>query len=118
MVPSEGRHQRVDGTDVDINDPQQYELGTVLPFNRGKSCLFSLGEAALQQLLARVPLYLMLVDVAADSETPSRLLGTTAIDLSDFLQVGALPARDSSVGYRRGLFTLFDLMVRTHLLLP
>jgi hypothetical protein len=73
------------GQPVDIHDPQAFTVHPVVPFNRGKSCLFSLSAASLQALLSKVPLYLMLVDVPEGQDSQSTLLGTTAIDLSEFL---------------------------------
>lgn len=75
-----------------------FSAHTVYQFEKGKSCLFTLGRRSLQRLLQHVPMYLMLIDAAVDvtaesamaaataAETPpaARLLGSTAIDLSRF----------------------------------
>jgi hypothetical protein len=85
---------------VDILNPANFSAHHVLSFERGKSCLFTLGRQSLQRLLQHVPLYLMLVDTitgldqsapsalaSAPAELPpAHLLGSTAVDLSEFAQ--------------------------------
>lgn len=80
--------------------------GPVVPFGRGKSCLFRLRPAALQDLLRRSPLYALLL---ALPPTPgsARLLGSCSVSLAsaaEELLSGTGP------GGRRGQFPLQDLM--------
>ncbi|KAJ7342256.1 hypothetical protein JRQ81_009963 [Phrynocephalus forsythii] len=80
--------------------------GPVVPFGRGKSCLFRLRPGALRDLLRRSPLYALLL---ALPPTPgaARLLGSCSVSLAaaaEELWQGTGP------GGRRGQFPLQDLM--------
>ena len=58
----------------------------------------------------RIPLFGMLVDVA--NPQSARLIGNASIDLSCFAKDIILPSRDTKRGFREGLFSFYDLMVR------
>ncbi|XP_020642448.3 microtubule-associated protein 10 [Pogona vitticeps] len=80
--------------------------GPVVPFGRGKSCLFRLRPAALKDLLRRSPLSALLLALPP-TPGPARLLGSCSVSLAsaaEELLLGTGP------GGRRGQFPLQDLM--------
>ncbi|XP_028579871.2 microtubule-associated protein 10 [Podarcis muralis] len=80
--------------------------GPLVPFGRGKSCLFRLRPGALKGLLRRSPLYALLLALPP-GQGPARLLGTSSVSLAaaaEELLLGSGP------GGRRGQFPLRDLM--------
>ncbi|XP_062981485.1 microtubule-associated protein 10 [Elgaria multicarinata webbii] len=80
--------------------------GPLVPFGRGKSCLFRLRPDALRALLRRSPLYALLLALPP-TPGPARLLGSSSVSLAaaaEELLLGAGP------GGRRGQFPLRDLM--------
>lgn len=54
----------------------------LIDFNKGKSCLFTLKESQIYELVEKIPLYVMLIDIAT---TGAKLIGTVAISLSNFI---------------------------------
>ncbi|XP_053155098.1 microtubule-associated protein 10 [Hemicordylus capensis] len=80
--------------------------GPLVPFGRGKSCLFRLRPDALKGLLRRSPLCALLLALPP-TPGPARLLGSSSVSLAaaaEELLQGTGP------GGRRGLFPLRDLM--------
>uniref|UniRef100_A0A8D2LUH4 Microtubule associated protein 10 n=1 Tax=Varanus komodoensis TaxID=61221 RepID=A0A8D2LUH4_VARKO len=80
--------------------------GPLVPFGRGKSCLFKLRPDTLKGLLRRSPLYALLLALPP-TPGPARLLGSSSISLAaaaEELLLGTGP------GGRRGRFPLRDLM--------
>nr|XP_056709275.1 microtubule-associated protein 10 [Euleptes europaea] len=80
--------------------------GPLVPFGRGKSCLFRLRPSALRGLLRRSPLHALLLALPPTAG-PARLLGSCSVSLAaaaEELLLGAGPAG------RRGRFPLRDLM--------
>lgn len=80
--------------------------GPVVPFGRGKSCLFKLRPDALKSLLRRSPLCALLLALPP-TPGPARLLGSSSVSLAsaaEELLLGTGP------GGRRGRFPLRDLM--------
>ncbi|XP_054830932.1 microtubule-associated protein 10 [Eublepharis macularius] len=80
--------------------------GPLVPFGRGKSCLFRLRPSALRGLLRRSPLHALLLALPPTAG-PARLLGSCSVSLAaaaEELLVGTGP------GGRRGRFPLRDLM--------
>ncbi|XP_063162876.1 microtubule-associated protein 10 [Candoia aspera] len=80
--------------------------GPVVPFGRGKSCLFRLRPDALKGLLRRSPLHALLLALPPDSG-PARLLGSSSVCLAaaaEELLLGSGPVGG------RGHFPLRDLM--------
>ncbi|KAK9411783.1 microtubule-associated protein 10 [Crotalus adamanteus] len=78
----------------------------VVPFGRGKSCLFRLRPDALKGLLRRSPLHALLLALPPNPG-PARLLGSSSISLAaaaEELLPGSGPAA------RRGHFPVRDLM--------
>ncbi|XP_060098910.1 microtubule-associated protein 10 [Heteronotia binoei] len=80
--------------------------GPLVPFGRGKSCLFRLRPDALRGLLRRSPLHALLLALPPTAG-PARLLGSCSVSLAsaaEELLLGTGP------GGRRGRFPLRDLM--------
>ena len=73
---------------ADIFHAANFSENNVISFERGKSCLFTLGHNSLQKLLQKVPMYLMLVaNPDADQkqdDSDVKLLGSTAVDMSQY----------------------------------
>ncbi|CAI5770545.1 microtubule-associated protein 10 [Podarcis lilfordi] len=80
--------------------------GPLVPFGRGKSCLFRLRPGALKGLLRRSPLYALLLALPP-GQGPARLLGTSSVSLAAAAEELLL---ESGPGGRRGQFPLRDLM--------
>ncbi|KAL8185891.1 UNVERIFIED_CONTAM: hypothetical protein K2H54_059480 [Gekko kuhli] len=80
--------------------------GPLVPFGRGKSCLFRLRPDSLRGLLRRSPLHALLLALPPTAG-PARLLGSCSVSLAsaaEELLLGTGP------GGRRGRFPLRDLM--------
>lgn len=80
--------------------------GPLVPFGRGKSCLFRLRPDVLKGLLRRSPLHALLLALPP-TPGPARLIGSSSVSLSaaaEELLQGKGP------GGRRGRFPLRDLM--------
>ncbi|XP_066467533.1 microtubule-associated protein 10 [Tiliqua scincoides] len=80
--------------------------GPVVPFGRGKSCLFKLRPDALKSLLRRSPLCALLLALPPMSGA-ARLLGSSSVSLASAAEELLL---GSGPGGRRGRFPLRDLM--------
>ncbi|KAG6932807.1 microtubule associated protein 10 [Chelydra serpentina] len=86
--------------------------GRLVPFGRGKSCLFRLSPGPLRGLLRRAPLYALLLALPA-GPGPARLLGSCCVSLAPAAEELLRPplggATPGSRG-RRGRYPLRDLM--------
>uniref|UniRef100_A0A8C3H8E8 Microtubule associated protein 10 n=1 Tax=Chrysemys picta bellii TaxID=8478 RepID=A0A8C3H8E8_CHRPI len=86
--------------------------GRLVPFGRGKSCLFRLGPGPLRGLLRRAPLYALLLALPP-GPAPARLLGSCCVSLAPAAEELLRPpqggATPDSRG-RRGRYPLRDLM--------
>ncbi|KAM9154334.1 microtubule-associated protein 10 [Pangshura tecta] len=86
--------------------------GRLVPFGRGKSCLFRLGPGSLRGLLRRAPLYALLLALPP-GPGPARLLGSCCVSLAPAAEELLRPpqggAAPDSRG-RRGRYPLRDLM--------
>ncbi|CAM4647601.1 microtubule-associated protein 10 [Lepidochelys kempii] len=86
--------------------------GRLVPFGRGKSCLFRLGPGPLRGLLRRAPLYALLLALPP-APGPARLLGSCCVSLAPAAEELLRPpqggATPGSRG-RRGRYPLRDLM--------
>ncbi|KAH1173597.1 microtubule-associated protein 10 [Mauremys mutica] len=86
--------------------------GRLVPFGRGKSCLFRLGPGPLRGLLRRAPLYALLLALPP-GPGPARLLGSCCVSLAPAAEELLRPpqggAAPDSRG-RRGRYPLRDLM--------
>ncbi|XP_008122447.2 microtubule-associated protein 10 [Anolis carolinensis] len=92
-----------------VRAPQAALPGPVVPFGRGKSCLFRLRPESLRELLRRSPLYALLLALPPSAPGPARLLGSCSVSLADAAEeLLRLPPGPS--GGRGGRFPLRDLM--------
>ncbi|XP_030412762.1 microtubule-associated protein 10 [Gopherus evgoodei] len=86
--------------------------GRLVPFGRGKSCLFRLGPGPLRGLLRRAPLYALLLALPP-GPGPARLLGSCCVSLAPAAEELLRPPQGGvapdSRG-RRGRYPLRDLM--------
>ncbi|XP_077202361.1 microtubule-associated protein 10 [Paroedura picta] len=80
--------------------------GPLVPFGRGKSCLFRLRPDALRGLLRRSPLHALLLALPPTAG-PARLLGSCSVSLAAAAEELLL---ETGPGGRRGRFPLRDLM--------
>ncbi|KAM6462388.1 microtubule-associated protein 10 [Liasis olivaceus] len=87
----------------------QAASGPVVPFGRGKSCLFRLRPDALKGLLRRSPLHALLLALPPNPG-PARLLGSSCVSLAAAAEEVLL---GSGPGSGRGHFPLRDLMGET-----
>nr|XP_006122104.1 microtubule-associated protein 10 [Pelodiscus sinensis] len=81
--------------------------GRLVPFGRGKSCLFRLAPGALRGLLRRAPLYALLLALPPGEPGPARLLGSCCVPLATAAE--ELLRGPGSRG-QRGRYPLRDLM--------
>ncbi|XP_048342113.1 microtubule-associated protein 10 [Sphaerodactylus townsendi] len=80
--------------------------GPLVPFGRGKSCLFRLRPNVLRGLLRRSPLHALLLALPPTAG-PARLLGSCSVSLADAAEELLLGGGPRG---RRGRFPLRDLM--------
>ncbi|XP_060628738.2 microtubule-associated protein 10 [Anolis sagrei] len=91
-----------------VRAPQAALRGPLVPFGRGKSCLFRLRPESLREVLRRSPLYALLLGLSPSGPGPARLLASCSVSLADAAEeLLLLPPGPS--GGRGGRFPLRDL---------
>ena len=99
------------------NDDSDLKEKSILPkdqmilFDKGKNWIFSVKRERLFVLVNTVPMYALIISVNDENveRHAAKFIGSLAIDLSNLIQ------KDESVpvqGFKRGIFTFFDLMGR------
>ncbi|XP_069741147.1 microtubule-associated protein 10 [Narcine bancroftii] len=84
----------------------------LVPFGKGKSCLFKMGLSALHCHLTNTPVYAMLLDV---SRRMPKLVGSSLISMADAVENIRLDVEDRGITMpsmqgKKGLYPLYTLM--------